>query len=121
MTEPLILANLFTIAEWQDSITWQRFREGVEVHWLYQTGETGPAAALLRYVPGAKVPTHEHMGFEHILVLSGAQSDDQSRIAAGTLMIHPAGTRHRIVSEEGCIVLAIYEKRVAFTVPESLA
>jgi hypothetical protein len=29
-------------------------------------------------------------------------------------MIHSPGTRHSIVSYEGCIVLAIYEKRVRF-------
>jgi len=76
-----------------------------------------PAAALIRFQPGAKVPLHEHLGFEHILVLAGSQSDENGPLEKGMLMIHPPGTRHRIVSAEGCLVLAIYEKAVAFFEP----
>jgi anti-sigma factor ChrR (cupin superfamily) len=47
-------------------------------------------------------------------VLAGAQRDCNGNATAGTLMINPPGTRHRIQSEAGCIVLAIYEKPVRF-------
>lgn len=33
-------------------------------------------------------------------------------------MINPPGTRHSIVSEAGCVVLAIYEKPVKFEAAE---
>jgi hypothetical protein len=33
------------------------------------------------------------------------------------LMVHAPGTRHSIVSQEGCLVLAIYEKRAQFLPP----
>ena len=36
---------------------------------------------------------------------------------AGTLIINPPGTQHSVVSEAGCIVLAIYEKPVKFLAP----
>jgi anti-sigma factor ChrR (cupin superfamily) len=69
---------------------------------------------MLRFQPGAKVPRHLHAGFEHIIVLSGSQTDDGGTIKAGDMLISPPGTDHTIVSEEGCIVLAIYIAPVTF-------
>ena len=114
-TGQAILRNLIGVPERQEDIPWTPFQEGVERHWLYQDGEFGPAAALLRFQPGARVPEHLHMGFEHILVLAGSQSDDHGTIAAGDFMVNAPGTRHRVASAEGCLVLAIYEKRVSFS------
>jgi anti-sigma factor ChrR (cupin superfamily) len=108
------LTDLFTIAEWQDQIPWQPFREGVEIHRLYGDGIQGPTAALIRFRRGGEVPLHEHTGYEHIIVLCGAQRDNHGEEKAGTLIVSPPGTQHRIVSEAGCIVLAIYEKPVRF-------
>lgn len=109
-----ILRELSTVAAWQHKIVWRPFREGVEIHRLYGDGLSGPSAALLRYRPGGMIPRHEHTGYEHIFILSGSQTDDQARSEAGTLIINPPGTQHAILSETGCIVLAIYEKPVAF-------
>lgn len=109
--------NLWSIAEWQDTIAWQPFRPGVEIHRLYGDGQAGATAALLRYKEAAVVPMHTHEGFEHILVLSGSQKDQNGILRAGTLSIHPPGTRHAVVSDAGCIVLAIYEKPVKFDPP----
>ena len=110
----LELARLFQIAEWQDEIPWQPFRDGLEVHRLYGDGSEGPTAVLLRFGKAGKVPLHEHGGYEHILVLAGSQRDQNSEAGAGTLMINPPGTAHSVISEAGCIVLAIYEKPVVF-------
>jgi anti-sigma factor ChrR (cupin superfamily) len=106
--------ELFKIASRQDEIAWEVFREGVEIHRLYGDGVTGPSAALLRFSKAGKVPLHEHGGYEHILVLAGSQRDNNGLAGTGTLIINPPGTRHSIVSEAGCIVLAIYEKPVTF-------
>ncbi len=110
----LELKNLFHIAEDVEAIPWQPFRNGIDIHRLYGDGVSGPTAALIRFREKGSVPMHEHEGYEHILVLSGAQRDQNSTATAGTLMINPPGTRHSIVSEAGCIVLAIYEKPVKF-------
>jgi anti-sigma factor ChrR (cupin superfamily) len=48
--------------------------------------------------------------------LSGSQSDGNGCLNAGSLMVHRPGTRHSIVSKEGCLVLAIYEKPAQFIV-----
>jgi quercetin dioxygenase-like cupin family protein len=110
----LTLKNLYNIAAWQDEIPWRPFRGGVDIHRLYGDGETGPTAALIRFREAGEVPSHEHLGYEHIFVLAGAQRDNNGTTTAGSLIISPPGTQHSIVSEAGCIVLAIYEKPVKF-------
>ena len=109
----MILSNLFSLADDPEQLSWKPFRPGVEIHRLYGDGSQGPAAALLKYEPGASVPHHEHTGYEHIVVLSGSQRDHQGNHGAGTLVINSPNTSHDVVSDEGCIVLIIWEKPVA--------
>ena len=111
---PIKLDDLFNIATWQDKIAWEPFRDGVDIYHLYGNGIEGPSAALIRYRKGAAVPLHLHTGYEHILVLTGSQRDENGLAPKGTLTVNPPGTQHSLVSEAGCIVLAIYEKPVRF-------
>jgi anti-sigma factor ChrR (cupin superfamily) len=111
------LNDLFQISGWQQKLAWKPFQKGVEIFKLYAEGETGPTAALLRFHPGGRVPLHEHTGYEHIFVLAGSQVDENSRAETGMLIINPPGSSHSILSENGCIVLAIYEKPVKFIKP----
>lgn len=111
MEQVLILKDLLNIAALQDQLPWQPFREGVDIYRLYGDGK-GAAAALLRYQPGAKVPRHEHQGFEHIFVLSGSQTDQNGEHEAGTLVINPPSSNHSVMSISGCIVLVIWEKPI---------
>ncbi len=113
------LSDLFHLASQPERIPWQPFREGVEIHRLYGDGLTGPTAALLRFRQAACIPLHVHAGYEHILVLTGSQRDQNGPAMAGTLIINPPGTRHRVFGEAGCIVLAIYEKPVVFLEPSA--
>lgn len=113
MEQVLILKDLLNIAALQDQLPWQPFREGVDIYRLYGDGTEGSAAALLRYQPGAKVPRHDHQGFEHIFVLSGSQTDQNGEHEAGTLVINPPSSNHSVVSVSGCIVLAIWEKPIS--------
>lgn len=108
------LTDLFRITEWQHTLPWTRFREGIDIYRLYGDGHSGPATALLRFQPGARVPLHEHAGYEHILVLAGSQADENGQAEPGALIVNPPQTRHSVLSEHGCIVLAIYEKPVTF-------
>ena len=110
----LKLKDLFQISGWQQRLPWKPFQEGVDIYRLYGDGKTGPTAALLRFKAGGRVPLHEHTGYEHIFVLAGSQVDENSRAETGALIINPPGTSHSILSENGCIVLAIYEKPVRF-------
>ena len=103
--------------QWQARIPWKPFLAGVEIHRLYGDGVKGSGAALLRFAPGARIPEHVHTGFEHIFVLSGSQIDELGEVLTGSLRIHPPGSVHSVVSEHGCIVLAIHERPVSFSVP----
>ena len=89
------------------------FHPGVEIRPLYRT-QAGPAAAVLRYQPGASIPHHSHDGYEHILVLEGEQSDERGKYPAGTLIVNPPGSRHSVISETGCVVLVVWEKQPKF-------
>lgn len=113
----LKLKDLFHIAEWHHRLPWKPFQPGVEIYRLYGDGVEGPTAALLRFQPGGRVPLHEHTGWEHILVLTGTQVDENTRADAGMLIINPPGTSHAVLSEHGCVVLAIYEKPVRNLAP----
>ena len=108
----MILSDLFSLADHPEQLSWESFRPGIEIHRLYGDGQHGPAAALLKYEPGARVPYHEHTGYEHIIVLSGAQRDHQGNHTAGTLVINSPDSSHAVASDEGCIVLIIWEKPV---------
>ena len=101
-------AELLQRAAQPDLLDWQVLRPGVDFHALYGQPGQGPAAALLRYAPGASVPAHQHGGIEHILVLAGSQRDDNGLYPAGTLLVSPPGSRHAVVSDDGCLVLAIW-------------
>lgn len=110
----LELKEVFDLLKHEDKIPWTYFRDGVDIHRFYGDGVHGPSAALIRFRREARVPMHMHEGWEHILVLSGSQTDQNGTIGPGTLRIHPPGTYHSVISEAGCIVLAIYEKPVRF-------
>lgn len=97
-----------------DQVEWQEFRPGVQRHLIYADKETECMSVLLKYDPGASVPEHMHMGNEHIFVLQGSQKDRLGVIKAGTFIVNRTGTRHAVASEEGCVVLIVYEKPVCF-------
>lgn len=104
---------------WRDkNLDWQPYsadgRRSVEIVKLYDDRKdgTGPAAALLRYAPGAQVPMHLHPGTELILVLEGELVDDAGIHPAGTLEVCPPGSQHTLSSETGCVFLVIWEQPV---------
>lgn len=95
-------------------LRWEPLRPGVDIHHLSRASDAGPAAALLRYAPGAHVPYHRHQGHEHIYVLDGSQRDERGTYAAGTLVVNPPGSGHSVSSPDGCLVLIFWERPVAF-------
>lgn len=114
MDQSQVFAELLQRAAAPERLSWQPLRPGVEFHALYGQPGQGPAAALLRYEAGASVPAHWHGGIEHILVLQGAQRDEHGAYEAGTLLVSPPGSRHAIVSDDGCLVLAIWAGPLEF-------
>ena len=93
---------------------WESLRSGVDILRLCGDAKSGPSVALLRYQPGARVPPHRHVGFEVIYVLSGAQSDERGTYGAGTLVVNRAGDQHNVWSDDGCLVLIVWERPIEF-------
>jgi anti-sigma factor ChrR (cupin superfamily) len=89
-------------------------RPGVEICELYKDESSGASTALLRYAPGAKVPVHEHGGYEQILILEGSQRDERGEYGPGTLVINAPGTRHSVESPSGCLVLIHWQRPIHF-------
>ncbi len=115
MTGPSqVFAELLQHAADPERLRWEPLRPGVEFHALYGRPGQGPAAALLRYEPGASVPEHRHIDYEHILILRGSQRDTNGVYPAGTLLVSPPGSRHAVASDEGCVVLAIWSGALDF-------
>ncbi len=102
-----------------DRLRWEPLRPGVEFHALYGQPGQGPAAALLRYDPGASVPEHRHIDYEHILILEGSQRDANGLYPAGTLLVSTPGSRHAVTSEGGCLVLAIWSGPLDFGINDN--
>lgn len=107
-------AELLQRAADPERLHWEPLRPGVEFHALYGRPGQGPAAALLRYEPGASVPEHRHIDYEHILVLRGSQRDANAHYPAGTLLVSPPGSRHAVTSDDGCLVLTIWSGPLEF-------
>ena len=99
-------------------------REGVSIFYLYDARQNaqGPAAALVRYKPGAFTPRHMHLGWELVLVLKGELLDDRGLHAEGVLQIYPPGSSHELCSMTGCTFLVVWEQPVqVVTSPEDSA
>ena len=104
----MILPGL--IADWR-GMTFVPFREGIEAAWLYRSEDGGPASAILRYQPGARVPRHRHAGWETVILLEGSQSDDHGTVSAGGVAINRPDSIHAVESPEGCVALLIWERQ----------
>ena len=110
----LVWENLLSMDFDSPHMNWQGFREGVDMLPLHGDTAQGCSCALLRYQPGAHIPRHLHVGMEFLLILRGSQRDERGHYHAGTFLINPATSSHEIFSEEGCVVLAVWEKPVRF-------
>jgi anti-sigma factor ChrR (cupin superfamily) len=119
MRGPQIIKDMIGNPSTLDNLPWEGYkqpgREGVEIHRLYDTSDTGnsgPAAALVRYKPGAVVKKHLHPGYELIFVLEGELINDTGRHGVGTLEICPPGSSHALSSETGCTFIVVWEQPV---------
>lgn len=79
----------------------------VERKRLHRVGpqESGQVTSLVRYLPGASFPEHDHPEGEEIFVLEGVFSDQLGHGTRGMHLLNPEGHRHAPFSEEGCLIL----------------
>lgn len=87
-------------------------RVGAEIHRLYSVADGGPAAAIVRYRPGAAAKAHLHPNYELIYVLSGELETDDGVYPANSLLVSPPGAVHAPRSGNGCVALVVWEQPV---------
>ena len=46
-----------------------------------------------------------------MVVITGSQADAQGVIRAGDVALNAPGTEHEVFSEEGCLVLLVWERQ----------
>jgi quercetin dioxygenase-like cupin family protein len=121
-----IFKDLLNMSSVQHTLDWTAMkepgREGVQIVPLYDTsdtGEYGPSAAIVRYLPGAEVKPHRHPSYELIFVLEGELINDSGIHGPGTLEICPPGSVHGLSSRTGCVFLVVWERPVTLVTPAS--
>lgn len=67
-------------------------------------GEIARATSIVRYLPGARFPTHVHALGEEFLVLEGEFADEYGRYPKGTYVRNPPGSAHAPYTDEGCVI-----------------
>ncbi len=98
----------------QLGVGWGELRPGVFILPLFEGPPGNYKSALLRYFPGSSIPEHIHTGDEHIYILEGSQEDETGSYGEGSYVFNPAGTMHRVWSEEGCLALIHWRAPVQF-------
>ena len=83
--------------------------EGITVKTLLIDKETGLLTALMRMLPGAELPDHEHMLIEQTYVLEGHLVCPEGECKEGDFVWRPAGSRHKAWSPEGGLFLAMFQ------------
>ncbi|CAN5391680.1 cupin domain-containing protein [soil metagenome] len=119
MNAPLGIELHVLNRDWrQKNIDWKPFsidgRQQVQISRLYDDciDGVGPVAALVKYLPGAVVPAHQHQGSELILVVEGELIDDEGVYGEGTMKIYAPGSVHALSSTTGCVFLVVWEQPV---------
>ena len=79
---------------------------GVQRKRVHRSGpqESGRVTSVVRYLPGARFPAHDHPEGEEILVLEGVFSDEHGDWPAGTYLLNPEGFHHAPFSTDGCLL-----------------
>ena len=92
-----------------DRIDWQPTKfAGVDIKVLYED-PSGKVTSLTRLAPGARLPTHRHVGLEQSYVLQGTLVDDDGTCTAGNFVWRRPGSVHSAWSPDGCIVLGVFD------------
>jgi anti-sigma factor ChrR (cupin superfamily) len=89
------------------NVPWEPLYPGVEIQSLHRDPVQNMHVMLMRYQPGAVIPTHRHTAVEHIFVLAGSVEDEFGACTAGNYALRPPGCVHSPGSRGGGLALAI--------------
>lgn len=74
---------------------------------------------LLKFEPGATYPLHNHPGGEEIFVLEGDIKLGKDRLEKGDYLYTAPNGKHRVSSENGCVVLVKVPQEVEIIKPRN--
>jgi len=91
---------------------WQELGKGVLLKLLHLDQATGIATSLVRMLPGAALPCHQHIGVEQVFVLEGDCSIAGQKLTPGDYHRAEAGSIHETTyTVEGTLFLLIAPER----------
>ena len=67
---------------------------------------------LLKFLPGAKYPYHNHPGGEEIFVVEGDAILENAHLSTGDYLYTPPGFKHSVTTATGCILLLMIPQEV---------
>jgi len=85
--------------------------EGIEFCGLRQNGTNG-GAGLVRIKKGARLPTHNHPGWEEALIISGIVNIGGHRLVEGDYLFTESGETHDAVAEKDTVFYVSSEKGI---------
>lgn len=89
---------------------WDEILPGVRMHTLKDEPERGVRKVLVWARPGARYPSHRHLGDEEILILQGALRDRRGVYRPGQVCRSRAGSVHseEVDGSEDCVCFVVY-------------
>ena len=93
-----------------DGYDWTEMLPGIMKHVLSEDPERGVQTVLVRASPGARIPSHRHLGDEEILVLRGRLRDHRGEYGPGQVCRSRAGSVHAedVMPGEECVCFVVY-------------
>jgi len=73
---------------------WRYFLGGAHMALLASDPASGARLAIGRMPGGLVFPRHEHLGFEHAVVLAGGYDDERGEFVAGDYAVYEPGSEH---------------------------
>jgi predicted ChrR family anti-sigma factor len=73
---------------------WRLLLGGARMALVANDPATGTRLAIGRMPGGLVFPRHEHLGFEHAVVLSGGYDDERGEFLAGDFAVYEPGSEH---------------------------
>lgn len=87
---------------------WRQLMEGVLLKRLHVDKATGMATSLVRMLPGASLPAHQHAGLEQFFVIEGDCCVAGQRLTSGDYHRAEAGSTHESTyTVDGALFLLI--------------
>lgn len=83
---------------------WRLARTGFRIRDLFDDGE-GCQVVMARLDPGAEISPSMRHAHEHLFVLAGKLLDGDGEYGAGTYLLNPPGSSHRLWTHGGCLLL----------------